>query len=415
MVVEIISVGTELLMGNIVNTNTAWLAGECAGLGLSCYFQTVVGDNPDRLKDTFKLAYSRADIVMLGGGLGPTNDDLTKETVASELGLKLTEDADTTEYLKDYYKKIGWDTVPDANWKQALVPENSIVIKNNNGTAPGIIIEKDGKRVILTPGPPNELIPMFENDIKPYLRKLSDKVLCSRMVKVVGIGESKAAEQIKDIIDAQTNPTIAPYAKTGQVHFRITALAENEEQGDELLEPVIGELYKRFGDRIYTTYENVTLEEAVVSMLKENKYTITTAESCTGGMVGSALVSVPGASEVYKEGYITYSDEAKHKLLGVPSATLEKYSAVSSETAYEMAAGAARAAGADIAVSVTGIAGPDGGTEQKPVGLVYIGCCCMGNTVVEQYNLKGNRQKIRENAVVKALDLIRRSILQYHS
>jgi len=410
MVVEIISVGTELLLGNIVNTNTAYLAEKCAGLGLSCYFQTVVGDNPKRLEDTFKLAYDRSDVIILGGGLGPTNDDLTKETVAKVMGLKLVEDAATLESIKAHFVQIGWKDIPENNWKQALAPEGAIVVANSNGTAPGLIIPKDGKHVILMPGPPNEMIPMFENDIRPYLRSLSDKILVSKMLKLVGIGESKAADVIKDILDTQTNPTVAPYAKTGQVHFRVTAMANNEEEGEALLKPMLDELDKRFGSMIYTTDENETLEEVVVKLLVEKGLTITTAESLTGGLIGSTLVNVSGVSSIYKEGFITYSDEAKIKLLGVSEDTISKHTAVSRETAEEMAEGGAKAAGADVCVAVTGIAGPDGGTPEKPVGRVYVACAYNGKTVVEEYNFSGNRQKVRDNTVVKALDLVRRMI-----
>ncbi len=412
MVVEIISVGTELLLGNIVNTNTAYLAEKCAGLGLSCYFQTVVGDNPKRLEDTFKLAYDRSDIVILGGGLGPTNDDLTKETVAKVMGLKLVEDKDTLESIKAHFVQIGWKDVPDNNWKQALAPEGAIVVSNSNGTAPGLIIPKHGKHVILMPGPPNEMIPMFENNIRPYLRSLSDKILCSKMLKLVGTGESKAADMIKDILDTQTNPTVAPYAKTGQVHFRVTAMADSEEEGEALLKPMIDELYKRFGSMIYTTDENETLEQVVVKLLTMKGLTIATAESLTGGLIGSTLVNVPGVSDVYKEGFITYANESKIKLLGVAEETLTKYGAVSEQTAKEMAEGGAKAAGADVCVAVTGIAGPDGGTKEKPVGRVYVACSYNGKTVVEEYNFSGNRQKVRDNTVVKALDLVRRMVAE---
>lgn len=412
MTVEIISVGTELLLGNIVNTNTAYLAQKCAGLGLSCYYQVVVGDNEERLADTIKQAYTRSDIIILGGGLGPTKDDLTKETVARVFDIKLIEDKDSAENIKEYHRRYNISDIPQSNWKQALVFENGIVVKNNNGTAPGLIYEKDGKHIILMPGPPGEMIPMFEQDIEPYLRRLSRKVLCSKMVKIAGVGESKAAEIIEDLIDGQNNPTIAPYAKASQVHFRVTAMADSEEEGEELINPVIMELYKRFGNRIFTTEEDVTLEEVVYKLLCEKELTITTAESCTGGLIGAALVNVAGVSSVYREGYITYSNEAKHKLLGVSEETLLKYGAVSEETAREMAAGAVKAAGADVSIAVTGIAGPDGGTETKPVGLVYMACHYNGKTIVEKHNLNGNRSKVRENTVVRALDLVRRTIMK---
>lgn len=411
MTVEIISVGTELLLGNIVNTNTAYLAQKCAGLGLSCYYQVVVGDNEERLETTIKQACDRSDVIILGGGLGPTKDDLTKETVAKVFGIKLIEDEASVENIKECHRRYNISEIPESNWKQALVFAGGIVVKNNNGTAPGLIYEKDGKHIILMPGPPNEMIPMFENDIEPYLRNLSSKVLCSKMVKIIGIGESKAVEIIEDLIDGQTNPTIAPYAKSSQVHFRVTAMADSEFEGEELIKPVVDELYNRFGNRIYTMEENVTLEEVVAGLLLEKKLTITTAESCTGGLIGATLVNVPGVSSVFKEGYITYANEAKQKILDVKADTLEKYGAVSEETASEMAIGAVKASGSDISIAVTGIAGPDGGTAEKPVGLVYMACHYNGKTVVEKHNFNGNRLKVRENTVVRALDLVRRTIL----
>lgn len=411
MTVEIISVGTELLLGNIVNTNTAYLAQKCAGLGLSCYYQVVVGDNEARLIDIISQAYNRSDIIILGGGLGPTADDLTKETVAKFLDIKLVEDADAVENIKECHRRYNLKEIPESNWKQALVFAGGITVKNNNGTAPGLIYEKNGKHFILMPGPPNEMIPMFEHDIEPYLRKISDKILCSKMVKLIGMGESRAAELIKDLIDGQTNPTIAPYAKASQVHFRVTALADSEAEGDALIKPVVDELYNRFGSMIYTIEEKVTLEEVVAALLCEKELTVTTAESCTAGLIGATIVNVPGVSSVYKEGYITYANESKQKLLNVSADTLDKYGAVSEQTAKEMAIGAAKAADADVSISVTGIAGPDGGTPDKPVGLVYMACYYKGNVVVEKHNFSGNRLKVRENTVVRALDLVRRTIM----
>ena len=412
MTVELISVGTEILLGNIVNTNAAYLAEKCAMLGLSCYYQTVVGDNEQRMEDTIRLALSRSDIVILGGGLGPTKDDLTKEVTAKVFGKELQEDEHTKERIREYFRRVHSKEVTDNNWKQALVPKGAIVVDNHNGTAPGLILEADGKVAILLPGPPNELKPMFERDIYPYLNQLQPEGIYSHMVKVCGIGESKAETMIVDMISEQSNPTIAPYAKTGEVHLRVTAKAESEEKAESLMKPVIEELYRRFGDSIFTTDENETLEENVVKLLKEKKMTVTTAESCTGGLLAGRLMNVSGASSVYKEGYVTYANESKEKLLGVSHETLEQFGAVSPQTAYEMAAGAAKAAGADVAIGVTGIAGPDGGTKEKPVGLVYIGCYVKGKIRVEEYHFTGNRAKNREYAVVRGLTLLREELLK---
>ena len=411
MTVELVCVGTEILLGNIVNTNAAYLAEQCAMLGLSCYHQSVVGDNEQRMEETIRRAVSRSDIVILSGGLGPTKDDLTKEVTAQVFDMELLEDPHTRARIQEYFDQNHRGQITENNWKQAQVPEGSMVIDNYNGTAPGLILQKDGKTAILLPGPPNELKPMFERDIRPFLNRLEPEGIYSKMVKICGFGESKVESMITDILESQTNPTIAPYAKTGEVHLRITAKAINEETADEMMEPMMEELYRRFGSQIFTTEEAVTLEETVVELLKEKGKTVTTAESCTGGLVAGRLLNVPGASSVYMEGYITYSNEAKEKLLGVSHVTLEQYGAVSKETACEMAEGAAKAAGADLAISVTGIAGPDGGTKEKPVGLVYVGCYADGEARAYEFHFTGNRAKNRESTVAKALTILREALI----
>lgn len=414
MVVELISVGTEILLGNIVNTNATYLAEKCALLGCSLYHQTVVGDNEERMEEAIRQAIERADIVILTGGLGPTKDDLTKEVTAKVFGRKLYMDEHSRTRIRDYFEKIKSKKVTENNWKQALVPEGAIVIDNLNGTAPGLILEdkERGKAAILIPGPPNEMKPMFEHDIAPYLNKKQPEGIYSHMVKVCGIGESRAETMVADLMDAQTNPTLAPYAKTGEVHFRVTARACSEEAAEKLMEPMIEEMKKRFGDAVYTTEENVTLEESVIRLLEEKKMTVTTAESCTGGKLSGRLLNVSGASGVYNEGYITYANASKEKILGVKHETLETYGAVSEQTAAEMALGAAKAAGADAALSVTGIAGPGGGTAEKPVGLVYIGCAVKGEVTVREYRFTGNREKNRDYAVARAITLLREELLK---
>lgn len=414
MVVELISVGTEILLGNIVNTNATYLAEKCALLGCSLYHQTVVGDNEERMEEAIRQAIERADIVILTGGLGPTKDDLTKEVTAKVFGRKLYMDEHSKARIQDYFEKIKSKKVTENNWKQALVPEGAIVIDNLNGTAPGLILEdkERGKAAILIPGPPNEMKPMFEHDIAPYLNKKQPEGIYSQMVKVCGIGESRAETMVADLMDAQTNPTLAPYAKTGEVHFRVTARACSEEAAEKLMEPMIEEMKKRFGDAVYTTEENVTLEESVIRLLEEKKMTVTTAESCTGGKLSGRLLNVSGASGVYNEGYITYANASKEKILGVKHETLETYGAVSEQTAAEMALGAAKAAGADAALSVTGIAGPGGGTAEKPVGLVYIGCAVNGEVTVREYRFTGNREKNRDYAVARAITLLREELLK---
>ena len=410
MTVEIICVGTELLLGNIVNTNAAYLAQKCALLGLSSYYQSVVGDNAERLTEAIRTAAGRSDVVILSGGLGPTEDDLTKETAAAVMGKELIMDEESKSAIAEYFRRRGVEPT-DNNWKQAMIPKGTIVLKNHNGTAPGVIIHENNTHVILLPGPPNELIPMFEESVAPYLAALWPGVIYSRMVKTCGTSESKIETILKDMIDAQTNPTIATYAKTGEVHIRVTAKAEDEKEAKKLIKPLVKELKKRLGEDVYTTDEAVSLEQAVVELLLEKKLTVTCAESCTGGLLSSKLINVAGVSEIYKSGYVTYANKAKHKILGVKKATLQKYGAVSAQTVEEMAKGAARAAKSDVAVAISGIAGPGGGTKEKPVGLVYIGCCVKGKVTVQRCNFVGNRSKIRESAVTAALVLMRKCVL----
>ncbi|MCI8660268.1 MAG: competence/damage-inducible protein A [Lachnospiraceae bacterium] len=411
MVVELVSVGTELLLGNIVNTNTQFLAEQCALLGLSMYHQSVVGDNEERLAEVIRTALGRSDVVILTGGLGPTEDDLTKEVCAQVMGFDLKEDAHTKKRLEEYFKNSIYKNITDNNWKQVMVPEGAIVLDNDNGTAPGLILEKEGKAAVLLPGPPGELIPLFKNQVFPYLKKLQPEVIRSQMVKICGVGESQVEDRLLDLIDQQTNPTIATYAKTGEVHLRVTAHAKSEEEAKRLVKPVVKEIKSRFGDYVYSTKEEESLEMAVVRLLQKHELTVTTAESCTGGLLAGRIVNVPGASDVFREGFITYSNKAKRKYLDVSKSTLKKYGAVSEQTAREMAVGGVFAADCDVCVAVTGIAGPEGGTEDKPVGLVYIATCMKEKVTVKKYQFKGNREKVREMAVVRALDLLRRSIL----
>lgn len=361
-----------------------------------------------------QTAFGRSDIVIASGGLGPTQDDLTKETAAKVLGRSLYMDDHSKERIAQYFTRRGLE-LTENNWKQAMVPEGATVIDNDNGTAPGIIMEENGKRIILLPGPPGELIPMFESAVGPYLAGAAAGVIYSQTVKLCGIGESKAETMIADLIAQQGNPTIAPYAKTGEVHLRITAKAEEEKEARKLVKPVVKELKNRFGMNVYTTDKDVTLEEAVVDLLLANRLTVTTAESCTGGLLSARLINVPGVSEVFKSGQVTYSNKAKHKLLGVKKPSLDKYGAVSENVAKQMAKGAAVSSKADVAVAITGIAGPDGGTAQKPVGLVYIACSVCGKMKIKEYHFSGSRSKIRENSVTAALTLMRQSILEHYS
>lgn len=411
MTAEIICVGTEILLGNIVNTNAAYLSERLAALGISVFFETTVGDNPERVEEVIKTGMKRSDILILSGGLGPTKDDLTKEIAAKACGQKLVEDAKAKDRLITYFTSIK-RPMTENNLKQAMVPEDCTVLYNSNGTAPGMVINgPDGKKVILLPGPPSELIPMFHEQVEPILSKLQPGILYSKVVKIDRLGESYVETQIIDLIDEQSNPTVAPYAKIGEVHLRVTAKADSEDEAKELVMPMVEELRLRFGDKIYTIEEEETLEGVVVKMLEQKNETIALAESCTGGLLAGRIINVPGASNVLGEGFITYSNEAKMKYLGVKEATLKEYGAVSEETAREMAEGVRKASGADIGVGITGLAGPGGETGEKKPGLVYIGVSRRGNTEVQKYDLKGNRAKIRETSVCRALTMIRKALM----
>lgn len=416
MIAELISVGTEILLGNIVNTNSAYLAEKCAQLGLSLYYQTVVGDNEGRMRETIRTALDRSDIIILTGGLGPTEDDLTKEITAEVMGLPLKEDAHTRQLLEDYLaqyqKNDAQRRITSNNYKQALVPEGAYILDNHNGTAPGLIMEKDGKTAVLLPGPPGELKPMFEEKVYPYLRKKQPETIFSQMVKICSIGESQVADEIQDLIETQTNPTIAPYAKTGEVHLRITAKGGSQKECEELIRPVVRELERRFGKNVFAETENMTLEEAVTVLLWNRNLTLSTAESCTGGAIAARIVNVPGASDVFLQGMVTYSNEAKKRTLGVSEDTLRLYGAVSGECAKEMAEGGCSFSGTDVCLSVTGIAGPGGGTLEKPVGTVFMGCCVKGKTTVREYHFTGNRARVREQIAAHGLAFLRSCILE---
>jgi nicotinamide-nucleotide amidase len=406
MTVELISVGTELLLGDIINTNAAYLSRQCAALGLSCYYQTVVGDNATRLTATLRTAISRSDIILLTGGLGPTQDDLTKEVVAQVAGQPLLMDPKSREMIEDYFTSRGM-TPTQNNWKQALVPQGATVLYNDHGTAPGLIVVTQNTRLILLPGPPHEMRLMFEKNVLPYLRSLEAGVIHSTTVKLYGIGESAAEAKILDLIESQTNPTIATYAKTGEVQVRVSAKAANLEDAQSLIQPTVTALCERFGSLVYSTKETQSLEEAVIEQLQRQELTITAAESCTGGLFLSSLTHISGASRIFEEGFVTYSNEAKQQLLSVKESDLQTYGAVSETVCREMALGALAWAGADVGVAITGIAGPDGGSEEKPVGTVWICAATADKQLCRHHLFAGDRGQIRERSVHAAWGLLR--------
>ncbi|MBU5593484.1 competence/damage-inducible protein A [Clostridium sp. MSJ-4] len=406
MKAEIIAVGTELLLGDILNTNAQFLSKELAALGVEVYHQTVIGDNEDRLLDAFKEAFKRCDMVITSGGLGPTQDDITKEIAAKFLGKELTLNEEALKDIENYFNITG-RKMSESNKKQAYFPKEDIILKNNNGTAPGAIMKgKNGEIIIVLPGPPREIIPMFKEGVVPFLKTITDSTLYSKVIRLFGIGESSMAEEIKDILESRNNPTVAPYAKEMDVTLRITAKAKDEEEARDIIKPVENKIKERLGEYIYGEGED-TLEEVVARKLLQKRLTIAVAESCTGGMIASKLVNYPGVSEVFMEGVVTYSNKSKVENLGVKVETLEKYGAVSEETAREMAEGIVKKAGVDIGISSTGIAGPDGGTEEKPVGLVYIGICIRGKSMVKKLNIPGNRERVRARTTMEALNWVR--------
>jgi len=410
---EILAVGTELLMGQITNTNAQYISSRLPSVGVNVYYHSVVGDNAERLRKCLNIALERSDVVIMTGGLGPTKDDLTKETVADVLGSKLVLHEEILDKMKAYFNRTN-RKMTDNNIKQAYLPENCIVIDNNNGTAPGCIIEKDDKVVIMLPGPPSEMKPMFEETVIPYFASKSQYKLTSKFLRIFGIGESAMEELIMDLVEQQSNPTIAPYAKEGEVTLRLTArckIGNNVCDGEEIIKPVEDEIKRRLGDYIYST-DNKNLEEVAAELLLQNNVTIATAESCTGGLISSRLTDIPGISKVFNRGIVSYSNEAKIENLGVKRQTLEKYGAVSRETAREMAEGIRRVAGTDLGLAVTGIAGPGGGTAEKPVGLVYVALADKFGVSVKELRLTGDRGKIRRITCLHAFDMIRRKVLE---
>ncbi|MGL5478228.1 MAG: competence/damage-inducible protein A [Clostridium sp.] len=407
---EILSIGTELLLGDILNTNAQFLSKELANLGLDVYYQGVVGDNKERILKAFEEGFKRSEIILTTGGLGPTKDDLTKELAAEYLGLDLKLHKESLESIKDYFKKLGKECVK-SNEKQAYFPEEAIILKNNFGTAPGAIMKKDNKTIIILPGPPKEMKPMFLNEARPYLEKLTETTIVSDIIRIFGVGESKVDELLEDLIRDSKNPTVAPYAKEGEVILRVTSKGSSKKECEDLNKPVISKIKEVLKDNVYGMGED-PIQFAVAKSLVLKGLTIGSAESCTGGLIAARLIDYPGVSSAFLEGAVTYSNEAKIRTLKVKEETLNSFGAVSEETAKEMAEGIAKRCGSDIGISTTGIAGPGGGTEEKPVGLVYIGIYVKGKVYAKKHTFTGNREAVRNRACMTALDMVRREILK---
>ena len=409
---EILCVGTELLLGEVVNTNAAYIAARLAELGISVYHQSVVGDNPARLRRELSAALLRCDLVIMTGGLGPTYDDLTKETAADLFGKRLVMDERALFEIKDYFARTG-RKMAESNVKQALVPDGSTVLYNQWGTAPGMIIESDvgelfGKRAILLPGPPREMRNMFDFYVTEYLAEHTASRIVSRNIHLIGIGESAAEELLRPLIDESTNPTLAPYAKDGELRFRVTASADNVEKAEQMCDALVARVLDSEVGKFVYGIDVGSVENAAVRSLLDDGETLATVESCTGGLIAKRLTDIAGVSSVYLGGAVTYANEAKEKLVGVRHETLVAHGAVSEEVAREMAAGIRAALGADYGISTTGIAGPSGGTPEKPVGTVYIAVAKEGETRVKRLNLSPmrDREYIRTASATNALALL---------
>ncbi len=402
MTAEIISVGTELLLGNILNTNAQYLSRELAALGITVQRQSTIGDNHDRLADWVNEAKERCDLLVFTGGLGPTADDLTKETVAACYGDTLAFDEDEWEKITSFFTRSGRVTAPN-NRKQAMVPVNGKKIPNNHGTAPGAWFEQDGRCAVLMPGVPHEMKAMWEEGVRPILLKRQNCTLHSLTLRVLG-GESDIEYRVRHLLE-NANPTAAIYCKTGECEIRITARAASDEDGTEKCRAYAKKFYDILGDAVYD--EDVAgLEETLVHTLKQKGLSIATAESCTGGLIAQRLTQVSGASEVFGYGFVTYWAEAKARLVGVNPAVIEKFNVVSAPVAAQMATGAQRAAQADIALSVTGVAGPTGGDEKRPVGTVYIGAATGDSVYVKKlFVSRPDRELVRARAAQAALEL----------
>ena len=410
MKTEIITVGTEILLGDILNTNTHYLSNELANMGIDVYYQITVGDNEQRLLSQLKESFKRSDLVILTGGLGPTEDDITKEVCAKYFNMEMEFHEQSWDKIIEIHNKMNRKPTEN-NRKQAYFPKGSLILPNKYGTAPGCIMEKDKKTIILMPGPPKEMKPMFDNYVKPFLLKDNKNILKSKVLRIIGMGESKIENDLLDLIDKQINPTIATYAKDGECTVRITAKGKNEKEVESLIEPISNEIKSRFKEKVYGE-DDTAIEDEVAKILVDNNLTIAVAESCTGGMVAADLINYPGISSVFMEGCVTYSNEAKMMTLNVKKETLNTVGAVSEQCAKEMSEGVAARHNTNIGLSTTGIAGPEGGSEDKPVGLVYMGITINNKTIVKKYIFNGNRQQIRSRACKTLLNDLRLELLK---
>lgn len=406
---ELIAVGTELLLGNIANTDAQMISQGLSQLGINVYYHTVVGDNPQRVRQAVDIARGRADILITTGGLGPTCDDLTKVAVAQAFGKELVYHEPSAQRIRERFAQRG-TPVTENNFQQAMVPEGCTVLDNDWGTAPGVAFQAGGTHVLMLPGPPRECAMMFRHRALPYLQKLSDGVIASRTVKTFGIGESAAEALLRDLMNALHNPTLAPYAKPTGTELRITAHAPTREEALRLIAPVEEQVKAILGDKVIGVDVD-SLEEVCFALLKDRGLTVGTAESCTGGLLAKLLTDLPGSSAVFRGGVVSYTNGVKAGLLGVPQDLLDRYGAVSPQVAEAMARGAKASLGCDIALSTTGVAGPDTDDRGNPIGLVYLGLAWGDQCRVTEFRAGPvERERVRRQAAQTALDLLRRHL-----
>lgn len=409
MKTAILSVGTEILFGQIVNTNTVYLSQQMNMLGFDVMYHYTVGDNPKRVEEMIDLAFQDCDLILTTGGLGPTQDDLTKEVACKALDDTLVMMDDVLEEITKYFKALGRE-MTENNKKQAIMPSRATVFHNDAGTAPGFALEKDGKYIICMPGPPREMKRMFQKSVVPFLQSMIDGALNYRQIRFFGIGESMLETQLLDLIDNQTDPTLATYAKEGECSLRIASKRATEEEAEHAVDEMLEKVKERVGHYIYSC-DDEELAQVVADRLMEQGLTLSSAESCTGGMFASTMTDIPGISQCFDRGLVTYSNQAKMEELGVSAGTLEKFGAVSEETALEMVEGLKRVSGSDVCISVTGIAGPGGGSEEKPVGLVYIGFSYGDKKICKKIQMRNvNRSWNRHYTLLCMLNVIYRNI-----
>ena len=407
-VAEVIAVGTELLLGGTVNTDARDVSLLLSELGINVFFHTVVGDNPQRLKQAVEIAKSRADIIITTGGLGPTYDDLTKQTLAEAFGKKLIYNEDEAEKIREFFRQRHRNmSMTENNLRQAEMPEDCVIFDNGVGTAPGCAFEAEGKHILMLPGPPRECRAMLSACVDPYLRKLSESEIRSHTIHIFGLGESAVEATLHDLMEKMQNPSLAPYAKEGEVMLRLTAKAASKEQADELMDPVLTEVREKLGDIIYGI-DTGSLENTVIDLLTQRDISIATAESCTGGLLAKRLTDIPGASNVFLGGVVAYSLQSKTVLLGVDQELTNMKGAISREVALSMAEGARKKFGSDIGIGITGAAGPDGDGSGTEPGIVFVALTASGGSFCRSLKLSGDRERIRTGSVSNALDMVRR-------